>query len=133
LGDGAGAVYLRREQPGSAVRLEAVTDSHPFFDGETRAAAAVEMRKQLPAEAGDLLCDGRQNLSRIDAAETDAWRDWRGATLSPKVVLGEGSMAASAWQSVAAVDALRQNRYAAANVSVVGCNQQCIGARFVKA
>jgi hypothetical protein len=40
-------------------------------------------------------------------------------------------MAAAAWQCAAAIDALHQKRYAAASVSVVGCNQQAIGAHFV--
>jgi len=51
--------------------------------------------------------------------------------LSPKVVLGEGLAAASAWQCVAAIDALRQQRFSAASISVVGCNEQAIGAHFV--
>ena len=42
-------------------------------------------------------------------------------------------MAAAAWQCVAALDALAQNQYAAANVSVVGCNEQAIAAQFVRA
>ena len=155
MSEGAGAVYLKQNPVGdevtslklktdidqrlltssptgeSAVRLAAVTDSHLFFDNQSRAEAAKKMRAQMESAAADLLCDGQQNLPRMDAAEVAAWNHWRGARLSPKTVLGEGSMAASAWQCVAAVDALRQNRYAAANVSVVGCNQQAIGARFV--
>jgi hypothetical protein len=50
--------------------------------------------------------------------------------ISPKIVLGEGLAAASAWQTVTAIDALQQRQYDAALVSVVGCNQQAIGARF---
>ena len=42
-------------------------------------------------------------------------------------------MAAAAWQCVAALDALMQNQYAAANVSIVGCNEQAIAAQFVRA
>ncbi len=64
-------------------------------------------------------------------AELAAWRDWTGPRLSPKVILGEGLMAAAAWQCVAAIDALQQCRYSAANVSVVGCNQQAIAAQFL--
>jgi len=40
-------------------------------------------------------------------------------------------MAASPWQCVAAIDALQQGKYSSAVVSVVGCNQQAIGAYFV--
>jgi len=47
--------------------------------------------------------------------------------------LGEGMMAAAAWQCVAACDALAEKKFTAANVSLVGSNQQAIGARFVRA
>ena len=42
-------------------------------------------------------------------------------------------MAAGAWQCVAACDAVASGRFAAATVSLVGSNQQAIGARFVRA
>ena len=42
-------------------------------------------------------------------------------------------MAAAAWQCVAACDALAEKTFAAASVSLVGSNQQAIGARFVRA
>jgi len=66
----------------------------------------------------------------LDGPEAAAWRDWNASRISPKRILGEGLMAASAWQCVAAVAALAEKKYAAANVSVVGCNQQAIGAHF---
>jgi hypothetical protein len=133
VADGAGALYLRREMPvGDSVQLTAITRAHSFSNRQSRGAAARRVRDELPApNAGDLLCDSVQNVRRIDADELAAWSDWHGARLSPKVILGEGLAAASAWQCVAAVDALRQRRCAAASVSVVGCNQQAIGARFV--
>ena len=67
----------------------------------------------------------------MDAPELDAWRGWKGERLSPKRILGEGLMAAAAWQSVLAADALMRGRCHAATVSIVGCNQQAIGARLV--
>jgi hypothetical protein len=48
------------------------------------------------------------------------------------MMLGEGFVAAAAWQCVAAVDALARQLYQSAYVSVVGCNQQAIAARFSK-
>ncbi len=39
-------------------------------------------------------------------------------------------MAASAWQCVVAIDLLARKRCQAGLVSVAGCNQQAIGARF---
>ena len=49
-----------------------------------------------------------------------------------QAIAGQVRVAAAAWQCVAAIDALQQNRYSAATVSVVGCNQQAIAARFVR-
>ena len=89
------------------------------------------MRAEMPiGKPEHLLCDGTQGLRNPDAAELEAWRDWPGARLPPKMILGEGLAAASAWQCVAAIDALRQRQHPAATVSVVGCNQQAIGAHF---
>ncbi len=116
----------------TAVRLHSVTESHLFLQGQTRAETAQGMRAELPdGRAEFLLCDGTQGLRKLDAAELAAWSDWPGARLSPKKILGEGLAAAAAWQCVAAANALRQDQHPAATISVVGCNQQAIGAHFV--
>ncbi len=131
--DGAGALYLRREPiRAPAITVGAVTEAHLFTPQQTPGQAAQRARAELGGNGtADLLCDGLQGVPRLDRAEEAAWRNWAGPRLSPKKVLGEGLMAAAAWQCVAAFDALQQNRYPAANVSVVGCNQQAIAARFV--
>jgi hypothetical protein len=59
-----------------------------------------------------------------------AWNDWNGPRLSPKKILGEGLMAGAAWQCVAACDAVARAACACACVSLVGCNQHAVGARF---
>lgn len=130
LAEGAGAIYLREPRQQSEVTLECVTDSH-LYSGRSRLEGAKAMRAQLPA--ADLLVDGIQGMRRYDRAEIEAWRDWTGQRLSPKRLLGEGLMAASPWQCIAAIDALQQGRCSSALVSVVGCNQQAIGAQFVRA
>lgn len=134
LGGGAGALYLELAGRNPAgVELSLITDPQVYSTRQIRSAAACRMRRDLPSEVADeLLCDSRRNQSRSDAAETEAWRDWAGPRLSPKKVLGDGLMASGAWQCVAACDALAGGRYPAANVSVVGANQQAIGARFVR-
>jgi len=132
LSDGAGAIYLRRESStGSLLELHSVTNSHLHVRAQSPAQAATRMRSELPpADPEHLLCDGTAGLQHLDAVEATTWRGWPGARLSPKRVLGEGLAAASAWQCVAAIDALRQRQHPAATVSVVGCNQQAIGAHF---
>jgi 3-oxoacyl-(acyl-carrier-protein) synthase len=130
---GAGALCLCREAGLSlGIELAAITDAHTYSAKENRLAAARAMRQQLNSSHGnsELLCDGVGSGSRTSAPETAAWRDWTGPRLSPKRVLGEGLMAAAAWQCVAACDAIANQRAKAANVSLVGFNQQAIGATF---
>jgi hypothetical protein len=132
LSDGAGALYLKRGPalPG-AIELRQVTDPFLYLQHQPRARAVEKMQVALAVtKTPAVLCDSRQGVARLDAAELAAWHAWNGGRVSPKQILGEGLMAAAAWQCVAAVDELQQKRYAAANVSLVGCNQQAIGARF---
>jgi hypothetical protein len=116
------------------VKLAAITDAHTFSTKKDRAQSARSMRDQLgPSSANgtlELLCDGLGSGTRTNAAEAGAWRDWTGARLSPKRILGEGLMAAAAWQCVAACDTVANGRFAMANVSLIGFNQQAIGAKF---
>ncbi len=132
IGAGAGALCLGRQPKFSAgVELGVITGAHTYSAGGSQLEAARAMRDELPPGApDDLLCDGQGLGSRWARAEQAAWLDWPGQRLSPKRVLGDGLMAGSAWQCVAACDAVVQGRCAAANVSVVGNNQQAIGARF---
>jgi 3-oxoacyl-(acyl-carrier-protein) synthase len=71
--------------------------------------------------------DGQTGIRRFDSPETAAWKDWRGPRWSPKSVLGESMGASSAWQVVAAVEALKSGAYGKAVVSSVGANQQAAG------
>ena len=123
--------WLAARKSGGAAP-SAITDAHTFTSRLSRAQAALAMRQQLgPQVPGELLADGLGDSPRTDAAERAAWSDWTGARLSPKRILGEGLMAATAWQCVAACDAVAGSRFAAASVSLVGSNQQAIGARVV--
>lgn len=132
---GAGALCLSRHpEPGVGVELAAITDAHTYTASNNRTRAARAMRAQLVGGSREeLLCDGLTGSSRTDAPELAAWRDWPGERLSPKRILGEGLMAAAAWQCVAACDAIATGGFAAVNVSLVGSNQQALGASFVRA
>ena len=89
------------------------------------------MRAQLPAQSpAEILYDGLNDSPRADAAEIEAWAGWSGPRRSPKRVLGEGLMAAAGWQCVAACEAIASRQFNAANVSLVGANQQAVGVRF---
>ncbi|MGH7954314.1 MAG: hypothetical protein ACREFE_20655, partial [Limisphaerales bacterium] len=106
---GAGAIYLKKEKSDDAVELAAVTDSFSFTQTQSRADAEKKMLAQLPPGAPEELFSS----DKI------------------KMVLGEAFTASAAWQCVAACDAILQNELPAANVSVIGANQQAIGARFL--
>jgi hypothetical protein len=132
ISSGAGALCLTVDPAASmGVTLERITNAHAYTGTQSRLKAAGRMRSQLPQAAPDwLLCDGLQNLHATDVAERTVWSDWKGPRLSPKLVLGDGLCAASAWQCVAACNAVASEHYSTALVSVVGCNQQAIGAQF---
>jgi len=131
---GAGAVCLSLQPELSmGVELERITDAHTYTRQTNRAKAARLMRAQLPPAApGELLCDGVGNSVRASAAERALWTDWPGPRISLKRILGEGLVAGAAWQCVAACQEIASGTCAAATVSLVGCNQQAMGARFVR-
>lgn len=130
--DGAGAIYLRRGENASPVKLKAVSDARLFTAKHSRTEMIRRARRDLGAESENaLLCDGLQGVPHWDKDEQSAWNDWRGKRLSIKAMMGESLMAAAAWQCVAAVDALFQRMHDFANVSIAGTNQQAIAAQFV--
>jgi 3-oxoacyl-(acyl-carrier-protein) synthase len=133
LGAGAGAVALVREASLSlGIEVEAITDAHTYGSRNPKSCAAARMRRQLPSRGGkELLCDSVGESLPKHGAERDAWADWTGARMSPKRILGEGLVAATAWQCAAAISVLREGEFEAVNVSAVGPNQQAMGARFV--
>jgi 3-oxoacyl-(acyl-carrier-protein) synthase len=131
---GAGALCLCSDPALAAgIELAAITDAQTLTARLSRAQAALAICRQLGTPSpGEFLADGVGASPRSDAAEAAAWSDWPGPRVSPKRLLGEGLMAAAAWQCVAACDALALGRAPAASVSLVGSNQQAIGARFVR-
>ncbi len=129
LAEGAGAVCLRREP--SSVELAAVTGPELFLAGHGRGPAARRMSAALGAvgDPGDLLVDGLAG-GKADTAEAAAWEGWSGRRISPRQILGEGLGASSAWQVVVAADAIRRGVARRAVVSVVGSNEQAVGAEL---
>ena len=128
---GAGAVALCRDEEFSCgAELSAVTKSYSYSARKTRMQAARAMREEFGSFENGLLCNGLGDSPRTDAPELAAWQNWPGARLSPKTILGEGLMAAAAWQCVAACAAIAEKKFPAAITSLVGCNQQAMGVHF---
>jgi hypothetical protein len=126
--EGAGALCLMREPAENAIELTAIT--HPeVFTSHDRARAVAKVAAQfLPGSSDQLLCDSRAGAPRWDSAETRAWQNWQGPTLSPREILGEGLSAATAWQFIAAVEKLCQGAATTAIISAAGSNHQAIAA-----
>jgi hypothetical protein len=121
---GAGAVYLKKTA--GPVELAMVTDAFLYTQEQTYPNAAHQMRAQFTEGGGDEL------LFDSQPPERTAWGNWKGRRLYLKPILGDAFSASAAWQCVAAHDALLGNNLSAANVSIVGANQQAIGARFCR-
>src|SRR5258708_33219597 len=100
VGAGAGFSSQTRKTPRRpAAELAGVTSSHLFPNRGSRLAAATKMRAELPAGApAHLLCDGLQDIQRLDAAESTAWPDLSGQRGSAQEIPGRGVMAAAGWQ-----------------------------------
>lgn len=130
VSEGAGAIYLKTE---GKVALEAVTEAYSFRMANDKVTAAAEMQTELDeAGATEVLCDSVCGNAAVDEAEKEAWSSSRAPRLSVKKILGEAFAAASAWQCVLACEEIASGKAGSANVSVVGCNQQAIGARWAK-
>ena len=131
MSGGAGAVALcRTPEFSTGVELAVVPRPHSYSARTSRRQAARALRHDFTPLPNELLCDGLGESPRTNAPELAAWGDWPGPRLSLKKMLGEGLMAAAAWQCVAACAAVAEKKAPAALVSLVGCNQQAAGVRF---
>lgn len=135
--EGAAAMVVCRvaDAPGCP-RLVAVTE--PVLYGKAcsptmalgRVRQTLELGMGLESGRSRLLVDGTGGGGRLDRAGAVVWRDWEGARWSPKTVLGEAWAAGAAWQCVAAVAGISEESMAQAVVSVVGSQENAIGAVF---
>lgn len=134
LSEGAGALLLSSQPPTTpATSLTGITDAHSYAGQRTRHLAVRQMERELSeAGAARLLVDGRCGVRRIDDPEERAWHGWHGDRVSPKVILGEGLSAGTAWQCVLACRRLLSDGPGACLVSVPGFNSSAIGARFAR-
>jgi hypothetical protein len=138
IAEGAGAVYVRRgaTAEGGRAQLAAVSDARLYItridrDAAVRAAAHEAQQHVGPADgAGALLCDGQQGVPWLDRSEQDAWKQWPGPRVSPRRILGEGLMAAAAWQCIAALDRIERGLERRAVVQISGLNEHVMWAEF---
>jgi hypothetical protein len=124
LAEGAGAIYLKRSERG--VALEAITDPQIYLGRDPRSAAIRAVRRELET-LGALT-----HLFDSAAGHADPWEDWPGGRTSLRQFTGDAFCAASAWQVVAAAEALRRPSAARVSVMVAGCNHAAIGLSLIR-
>jgi 3-oxoacyl-(acyl-carrier-protein) synthase len=131
--EGAGAILLSRKPSG--IMLTAVTNEH-LYTAASPDVALARMRVEL-TKAGEsqLVMSNAISGSRVFRAESNLWpMQFKKGNLSrPKDILGEGLMAAAAWQTVLAVDAIQTSGAESALVSIAGLHQHAVGAKFSRA
>ncbi|HPA20479.1 MAG TPA: hypothetical protein PLU30_22200 [Verrucomicrobiae bacterium] len=130
--DGAGAIYLKAVPPsGQGAILSGVTDAWNFTRPHQPHLLAARMRSQLPPGKPDhWLITSIGGTRKSDSAEVDAWADWPGRRMDARAILGHGHPTLAAWECAAAFEAIRRGSCPVAVVSVVGANEQAIGAWF---
>jgi 3-oxoacyl-(acyl-carrier-protein) synthase len=128
--EGAGALLLSREP--SSVQLTAVTDEHLYTHTAPDSALAAMGAELAGTGEPGLVFSSALSESKIFQAERKLWDQAVPGenVIRPKDTLGEGLMAASAWQAVLACDAVGTSKSATATVSVAGLHQHAVGARF---
>lgn len=130
--DGAGAIYLKAvPRPARGAMLSGVTDAWNFTRAYPRRIQAARMRSQMPrGKSGQWLVTSIGGSRESDRAEIDAWADWPGRRTDAQAIMGQGHSTLAAWQCAAAYEAVRRGSCPTALVSVVGTNEQAIGAWF---
>jgi hypothetical protein len=134
VAEGSAAVLLepRSQSNDTAPLLQHVTNAWTYGARMPRMAAALKVQHELESRADldAMVSDGLGASARVDRAERAAWRLWGGERVSASRILGESFAVTSGWQTVAALEWLREGRARQALVSAVGLSQQAIGAAF---
>ncbi len=129
LGEGAGAIRLRREK--SRTKLQTITAVVPCSGPSERHRAAWQIRAMMyPGEGLTGLSDGLVGCGSFDRAEAAVWSEWAGPRISVKTLLGEGLAAGGAWQCLAALELLESTSATRVWVPAIGMNQQAVAAAW---
>lgn len=124
--EGAAAVVVERAA-GPVTVLELPDPVSLASHSRQQAAAAIRAALDAGDDGQTLLVDGCAGEDRFDRPETRAWHDWAGPRWSPRTVLGEAMGVSSAFQVVAAAEALKAGLCRRALVTACGANQQAAG------
>lgn len=127
--EGAAAVYV--ENKASDVSLASMLGPFGYTSCEEKRDAvksAWQIEKDVSA---DLLVDGLTGIGKPDHLEAQVTNEWSGKRISPLKTLGSGMGASCGFQTIAALEALK-NGHASSLIFAAGGNQHAFAARFSK-
>ena len=125
--EGAAAVYV--EAKPSDIALTKLSGPFPYNTAPERSIA---VKDAAPRNfSGGILIDGLTGIARLDRDELAATASWDGPRISPARILGEGMGIRCGFQTIAAIEALRDG-HASATVFAAGGNQHAFCARFTR-
>ena len=127
--EGAAAVYV--EAIPSAIALAKLSGPFPYNSATERSIAVKDAWVAHRISPGGILIDGLTGITRLDRDELAATAPWNGARISPTRTLGEGMGVRCGFQTIAAIEALRDG-HASATVLAAGGNQHAYCAAFAK-
>ena len=125
--EGAAAVYL--EAALSEIAVEALHGPFDYTSASERRNALTSAFSRTTH--GGILIDGLTGIQRMDKDEAAATNGWSEDRMSPAQILGEGMGIRYGFQTIAAIEALRDG-HSAATVFAAGGNQHTFSARFTK-
>ena len=125
--EGAAAVYL--EATPSDIAVDSLSGPFDYTSASERRDA---LDNAFSTSAPDgFFIDGLTGISHIDKDEAAATGDWLGERISPAQILGEGMGIRYAFQTIAAIEALR-NDQTTATIFAAGGNQHAFSVRLKK-
>jgi len=127
--EGAAAVYL--EAAPSEIAFEMLCGPFPYNSAAERRIAVRDAWAPHEILPRDILVDGLTGVPRLDRDELAATALWDGGRISPASVLGEGMGIRCGFQTIAAIEALRDG-HDSATIFAAGGNQHAFSARFAR-
>lgn len=127
--EGAAAIYL--EANPSDIAVSEFCGPFPYNSAAERRTAVTDAWGANENLNSDILVDGLTGVTRLDRDELAASASWDGKCISPASILGEGMGIRCGFQTIAAIESLR-NGHTSATVLASGGNQHAFSARFTR-
>ncbi len=122
--EGAAAIYV--EANPSRIAISSLNGPFGYTDSEER-RSAINLAFAAVKDQSGILIDGLSSVRKMDLDEKNATASWSGPRLSPAAILGEGMGIRCGFQTIAAIESLR-NGNDSATILASGGNQHAFSA-----